>query len=353
MRSTLAAMEASSSELLQFTASIGPVTHALTASGDASIRQYLSIRRRFDYAALVVSLYAAFESFVEDLIWSFSEAEVTFRSYLELPQGLQKKHLVKSADLLARGRLGEGRYAGLTDRDVVSGLHTCLTGIAPYSLNRAAVVHHDNNLKHGVLTSIFTDVGIDAVHSRAGSTDALIQWYQAHPDNAGRIVAGVPASVIELRLNNLVDRRNEIAHGNVPNAALGPDEMADLVEFVASYARALFAVVIKEYLKRRYLETQPALGLGRSLEGLKLKDTVAVLATPGVTITAKQPAFSVVNGDVHRWGTIESLMLNDAPVTEAGGPEAPAGTVGVRMSFRLTDSAEVYVLTAPDPRVWS
>ena len=72
MRSTFDELEKELKQLSDLVASIAPVNLALAEHPDSLVRQYVMIRRRFDYAAFVVALYASFEKFIENLVSALS-----------------------------------------------------------------------------------------------------------------------------------------------------------------------------------------------------------------------------------------------------------------------------------------
>jgi len=106
VRSTLDELITELDELKALVASIGPVNAALVSHKDTVVKQYVSIRRRFDYAAFIVALYASFEKFVESLIIAYVRLEARRVDYATLPRKLTDKHLSGTAELLLRGRLG-------------------------------------------------------------------------------------------------------------------------------------------------------------------------------------------------------------------------------------------------------
>ncbi len=107
MRSTLDELLTDLADLRALVESIAPVNAALAGHTDSLVRQFVMIRRRFEYAAFAVTIYASFEKFVEDLIAAYVRLQSARVDYAELPQSLTKKHLTGTAELLLRGRLGE------------------------------------------------------------------------------------------------------------------------------------------------------------------------------------------------------------------------------------------------------
>ena len=63
MRSTLDELVSELAELKALVESIEPVNRALGSHEDTVVQRYVSVRRRFDYAAFAVALYASFEKF--------------------------------------------------------------------------------------------------------------------------------------------------------------------------------------------------------------------------------------------------------------------------------------------------
>jgi hypothetical protein len=142
VRSTFDEFKKELGELGALVESIPPVNAALDQHQNPLVKQYLRVRRRFDYAAFAVALYASFEKFIEDLIAAYAQLESRRLHYANLPSQLKKQHLSRTAEMLSRGRIGEGRYVGLTELEVVKNLFECLNGVKPYTLNKAAVQRH-------------------------------------------------------------------------------------------------------------------------------------------------------------------------------------------------------------------
>jgi len=254
VRSTLEEFNKELEDLQAFLNSIKPVNTALAGHEDSLIRQYLTLRRRFDYAAFVVALYAAFETFVENLVSSYARLMASRSPYASLPKSLMRKHMTKSAEILFRGRLGEGRYIGISELDVVKNLFDCMSGADRYTLNTAAIVAHDLNLRHGELNSLFQNIGIDNISEQVRCLDPLIAWYCTSNALDTPPPDGVPAVTIEQRIAGMVDRRNQVAHRGGTEDLLGTAEMEELSGFVRALAHSLFIVTAGHYIHGQYID---------------------------------------------------------------------------------------------------
>ncbi len=355
MRSTFDELEKELNELRALVASIAPVNSALAGHQDSLVRQYVLIRRRFDYAAFAVALYASLEKFIENLVAAYARLEARRVQYVDLPPKLVKKHLSRTAEILSRGRLGEGRYAGLRDLDVVKNLFECLNGVTPYALNEAAVVAHDLNLRAGEIDALFAAVGIEQVCDRVRRADALLDWYCATKELDAPPQEGVPVSIVEERLKDIVERRNQVAHrGGSPVDLLGVDAMSDALRFIEAFSRSVFAIAVGRYLQDHHVAPRQGIQLlQRQDDGPYKNGTVVVVEKPEQHLFVGQPVFVVVESSGARWGRIQSIKVDDADVESVDAGTAARNGIGIGLDFRCPRGASLVALNADDDVVWS
>jgi hypothetical protein len=163
--------------------------------------------------------------------------------------------------------------------------------------------------------------------------------------------------VIEERLKDIVERRNQVAHrGGNPVDLLGGAAMSESVAFVESFARSIFGLVVGRYLETHYasLAGRIDLALRAGDEPLKSR-TVVITDKPAEKLFVGQPVFVVAKSTGARWGRIQSLRVDDADVQELdANASAPTG-VGVGLDFKFPKSgdARLVALAAEDDMVWS
>jgi len=353
VRSTFDELEKELNELRALVASIAPVNSALEGHKDSLVRQYVTIRRRFDYAAFVVALYASFEKFIENLVAAYVRLESRRVQYADLPPKLVKRHLSRTADILSRGRLGEGRYAALNELDVVKNLFECLNGVTPYTLNDAAVVAHDSNLRPGEIDVLFAAVGIEQVCERVRRADGLLEWYCASKGLAQAPQGGVPSSTIAQRIEDVVERRNQVAHrGGNPVNLLGPDEMSDTLGFIKAFSKSVFSMAVAKYLEDHH--ASPGHGIPLQLRGkLYQGGTIVGVEKPAQRLFVGQPVFVAVDSVGARWGRIQSLKVDGALVPAVAQRDAAANGIGIGLDFKCPKGGALIALEADDDVVWS
>lgn len=355
MRSTLDEFTKELDDLDALVASIAPVNAALAEHKDSLVQRYVLVRRRFDYAAFAVALYASLEKFVEDLVAAYVHLESRRLRYVELPPTLVKNHLSRTAEMLRRGRIGEGRYVGLTELEVVKNLFDCLNGVETYTLNKAAVVAHDGNLRVNDINLLFAAIGIENVCDRIRRADTLQDWYCKAKELDKAPKEGVPATLIEERIKDLVVRRNQIAHGGgSPSDLLGPDEMRDAVDFIRAFAKSVFAMVVGSYLKNQHAASPGRVELVQQKgDGPFEKRTTVVVKKPVQRLFVGQPVFVTTDSAGARWGRIQNLQIDDSDMQVVlPDADAPLG-IGVKLDFKCPKGATLVALEADDDVVWS
>jgi len=340
-------------ELKAFVNSIAKVNSALENHDDSVVKTYISIRRRFDYAAFAVALYASFEKFIEGLIAAFAQLESRRLEYSKLPEGLKKKHFSQTVKMLERGRIGEGRYANLTPVNVVKNLFECLNGTMPYKLNDAAIVAHDQNLRVKEIDELFAAVGMEKVSNSVRQADDLVKWH-CNLNGLRNAPKKVPAITIVNRLNDIVERRNEVAHrGGNPDNLPAPEAMSEDINFIENLARSLFGLVIGRYLKLQHTESENRIAL-KLREGPFEKGTTIVVDAPSHRLFVGQPVFAIVESTGARWGRIQSLKDNNTDVEEVVPGANALNGIGVCLDFKCPKkNKQLFALAVDDDLVWA
>lgn len=176
------------------------------------------------YSAVIVQTYATHEKFVHDLAKVTGDylAE-TYSTYGDLPTRTQEEHMKLSVrrlqDVTERGHAA----SAVDPRTMVNRLAACLGG--GVQLNLDVLIRHSSNYRSGVVEEVFRRFDVD-VRTASSSEDlsTLI----------GGVLNGV-YSTVESVINDLVDRRNEIAHGGRVDSTLGDEDLGGIIDAVQGY----------------------------------------------------------------------------------------------------------------------
>lgn len=271
--------------------------------------------------------------------------------YSALPSRLAQKHIAKSAEILAR-TARRGTIRRYSPVDVVKNLYDCLTDATPYALNDVAVAAHDRNLRRDEINALFRALGFEQICDRVRRADAMLEWYCASNALPAPPQGGVPSETIKQRIDDVVERRNQVAHrGGNPLDLLGSGEMSDMIAFIESLSKSIFAIVVATYLHDHHVASGHAASL-QLREGPYQNGRVVVVDKPARRLYVGQPVFVVLDSAGARWGRILSLQVNDnaVVVVEQG---AAATDVGIGLDFKCPKDAALYALDADDDLVWS
>jgi len=157
---------------------------------------------------------------------------------------------------------------------------------------------------------------------------------------------------VDLRLKDLVDRRNQVAHaGRDQPEFLGTDDMQLQLDFLKAYACSLFNVLANTYLDRYYIKSGVAISVGCLIEGPYKEGSVVVVRKPPCRIFKGQPIIGVHEKQVDRWGEILEIKVDNVAV-ETIEPDSTATKAGLHTDFRSTEGIEFYVLERKDEVVW-
>lgn len=198
-----------------------------------------------NYSAIVVLTYGAFEQLIEELI--VEHIQILNRivpTFQQLPGPIQAQHTDLSAVLL-RARTTRKYETRVQEVELLQNLLLCAQGGANYRLNAMAFAQHSANLRIGLLNEMFAQVDVGGLTAELRQDAELSNIAAAR---AGVELANQPDSVVFRDLDDLAERRNDVAHGEVVNI-LTDSELMDVLKFVRALARALVAILEENALR--------------------------------------------------------------------------------------------------------
>lgn len=287
-----------------------------------------STKRRFDYTSIVISLYGLLEHFIEGIVTGYTrELNALYLTFDEMPDSIKNTHTELSIALITRAK--QGRYKGAsTESSIVADLHSCLTQSSTYRLNHDAFSHHTSNFRIQSIDDILSRVGVSGVSQRLISYPPLSDFLAVR--FRGRDLPSVPAGETFFHIDDLAERRNEVAHGPV-SQLLGYDILLEYVDFVEKFGGALFELVrssLIESLSKLHGEDlgRPLAVHNHHIVCLRLEGTIVDVGDILVAWTgdSKRPV---------RFGAIESLEVGRQPLARASG-DPVAIEVGIKVPFR-------------------
>lgn len=198
-------------------------------------------KKRFDYNSLIISLYGIVENYSEKFIIKYLEdISSTISEYTSLKEAIKNKNIYNSASLTLKVIEQKFlKYNHLKEIDLITNLNSCLTNLPNYSLNYESFTMLSGNMKHSRMCELFKQIDLDLNAS-------FIRYTEFNLSNSENQFK---------KLDELVDMRNEVAHGYV-NTLLNPSEIKEYVDFIEKYFKNLSKILVidLEQEKLKYWE---------------------------------------------------------------------------------------------------
>jgi len=179
--------------------------------------------RIYDYSAFITQLYALYESFVFDVIRQWlSFLPSIYPVWDDLPQKLGSNYRAAIGSVLQK--YGGSRTENLTEKSLIEGLYFGVSGRSDYTFISDAFFIGLPNLRKADLIDLCRKVGLPDIDS----------WF-SNTNSALGILCVANSFSVEGQLKNLIEYRNDCAHGPVGiDNLLGANDLFVLGDFVYS-----------------------------------------------------------------------------------------------------------------------
>lgn len=262
-------------------------------------------KKQYDYNSIVISLYGAFEKFIENLLVSYvDKVNALIQNYNSLPDPIKKNHFNLSISLL--NKVGQPRYTGfLKKEEIIKNLHTCLNNIDGYQLNKDAFSQHSANFRLQVINDAFSHIGVNGIDQLIMANREFYEYVIAVKEkNIGDFISPEECFTI---LNDLADRRNDVAHG-VPCELLSNEILDSYLNYFKKYSYAICSILLSEIWHHEYeFNAKP---LGEITDVLKEGEVVCIFSN---NTELKKGAYVIgKNESTIEKAQIISIQINNA-----------------------------------------
>ncbi|WP_139134157.1 MULTISPECIES: MAE_28990/MAE_18760 family HEPN-like nuclease [Pseudomonadaceae] len=220
----------------------------------------------FSYQNAIISIYGYLERFVEEVIVEYlKRVSEVCPEYGKLPVAVRKNHLGLSMDLINKIQKNKGwseadRKARLSD--AVSNMNHFLSEQGELKVNHDAFTSHTSNFRYDTIHEVFSRIGIDAISRQCLSNRILLAALCGRHGLEEDASHKVLVSLLTAELDDLAQRRNEIAHG----VRIDEIESSELTNFrvrlIAAYVWAV-AEVVEGHLWQYIFEVSSKIPLGK------------------------------------------------------------------------------------------
>lgn len=200
-------------------------------------------KKIFEYKSITISLYGILEKHIGIWIKEYlSNLPKIITNYNDLPDSFRDKHFDLSLKLLALiGEKKHAKYEGLNKEKVLSKLSSCIESPSGFQLNSDAFYLRSGNLKHAKIAEALNHLDIPLTSNLKtigkrpeGFLYNVLPNIDTRGDDLFRLI------------DELVTRRNDIAHGEDVDNILSVTEFNEYIDFLEGYGIAVFQTLVEK-----------------------------------------------------------------------------------------------------------
>jgi hypothetical protein len=215
----------------------------------ANLASLGAVKRQYDYSSIIVGLYGLFENYLESLLKSYLDVIQGMHSkYTDLPEKIRENHIAVTAVLLSKPDLQKFKNL-VSPNALAANLHSCLSNSTDFKLNVEAYTYHTANFRAGTIDEFFARVAISGISGSVfrleSFSDFLVQYA---PER--KIIPNVQQDLFP-EINDLADRRNEVAHGSQVEELLSNSILLDYTRVIEAYGHAVYKILESEAMSIR------------------------------------------------------------------------------------------------------
>jgi len=213
-------------------------------------KKFKTSKKIFEYKASIISLYGLLEKYIEIWIKEYLDSlSDVVTNYSEITEKIKNFHFDLSLKLINTiTSRDSAKFQRLTKEEVLQKLNKCITSNDKYRFNTEAFIISSGNLKHNKIVFLFDSIDIE-LNKLLKRNQTLIKLIQDEQQTEN--IANIHSDDLYNRINDLVERRNEIAHGSEPPNILSNSELETYIEFLEKYCQAIFEILTEQFIKQK------------------------------------------------------------------------------------------------------
>ena len=205
--------------------------------------------KQFDFNSHIISIYGAYENFVEQLLAKYLSLICSLISnYKLLPEDIKRSNLNKTLEIIKQIDYRKNR--NFKAEDLIETLHKNIN--EDFSIvNIDAFKNHNANFKIAIVNSYFSEVGIKNVSTIVRNYEPLKTYIKDNIVDA----SSKPNSVIFEKLEYICEIRNDIAHGVRSIELIDKSILFEHIDYMKIYCESLCELIQDNYLSTFYAQT--------------------------------------------------------------------------------------------------
>ncbi|MBG1265703.1 MAE_28990/MAE_18760 family HEPN-like nuclease [Nostoc sp. WHI] len=225
-------------------------------------RSFGTDKKIFEYKASIISLYGLLEKYVETWIKEYLDSLSSLViEYNKIDEKIRSNHFELSLKLINTIISREiVKYQHITKEQVLGKLNECIVNPTSYKFNTEAFVLLSGNLKHQQIVKLFEliNINLKELLKKNKSFIEYIEYEKQTPN-----IANLKTDNLYNKINELVERRNHIAHGSEILDILSISELELYIQFLEKYCQAIFETLAEEFIKQESIYTFTKIGVDK------------------------------------------------------------------------------------------
>ncbi|MEG4229276.1 MAE_28990/MAE_18760 family HEPN-like nuclease [Microcoleus sp. N9_B2] len=209
-------------------------------------------KRVFEYKAAIISLYGLLEQYVETWVKEYLDSLSSLvPEYNQIDEKIRDNHFelsLKLIDIIINRELA--KYKNLTKEEVLRKLNHCIVNLTNYQINTEAFVLSSGNLKHNKIVELFKPLNVD-LNTELIKNESLNREIGLAPND----ISNKEKDILYYKINDLVERRNQIAHGSEILDILNISELEPYIQFLELYCQAIFETLFEKFIKQESIHS--------------------------------------------------------------------------------------------------
>ncbi|AKG20792.1 MAE_28990/MAE_18760 family HEPN-like nuclease [Calothrix sp. 336/3] len=268
-------------------------------------------KSRFEYKASIISLYGLLEKYIEIWIKEYLDSLADLiTNYNDIDEKIRINHFELSLKLINNITSRESlKYKHIKKEEVIKKLNECIVNPSNYKFSTEAFVILSGNLKHKQIVKIFELVNIN-LNDKIKNNKTLVEHFKNNEEISN--ISNIDSDNLYNKINDLVERRNQIAHGSELDDILSISELELSIQFLENYCQAIFEILSEEYIKKESIYKY------QKIEEIIQIFNNKILAFKIENYTVKVGDILIVEtteGNFYK-KTILTIQLNNEPYTE-------------------------------------
>lgn len=205
-----------------------------------------------NFNAIIISLYGAFELFIENILISFLKTmNNKVLEYDKLPEVIRNNNIRLSSELILEKH--KSKYSDINEEELIINLNNCFTSNSEYKLNYKAFTKHETNLRPQAINDMFIRVDVTNICKLIISSNRFKEYYAKEKEiefnNVSSFTSRKKIEEIYSILINLIEYRNKISHGWVDETEDLENVKEKYIEFIRVIGECVYDVLESRVLQ--------------------------------------------------------------------------------------------------------